>query len=439
MAVTGTLSSGSDFVGLNEALRHQYTGPVNNTIEGEMEVLSAFESAGDFETTEGPDGKQINIEHYMAGGGGISGMDEDSYFPDSTPPVVKQGYITIPQIGSRVDLSGRTLRRVRQGPAAMASWADMALTERAKRIAFHKDRIALGTGTGIIGRINGTPDGTGDAIDSAFGIAGLEGALNLFLRADSLRYSSAADGSGLRTGVVVVDAINYNASTFNTTVSGSAATATSAADNDYVALGSANVNSFDKEAMGLEGMIDDGTNLATFQGLTRATYPDVLNAQIISATSGSFAGVLSEDLLDYAAAQAWERAGGKTDLILVNRSGQRSFWKSMRGDRVLNDPQGQFTGGKKDDGLRVFVGDRVVTLKAARKVPSSRCYGIDRSTVKRFRVGAGRWDESGGSLWKQVQDGTGVKDAIYALWIEEEQLANFHPAKSFKLTDLTAA
>lgn len=438
MSVTGTKSSGSDFVGMNEALRHLYTGSVNNTIEGESEVLSSFADAGDFETTDGPDGKQINIEHYMAGGGGISGMDEDSYYPDSTPPVVKNGYITIPQLGSRVDISGRVLRRVKSGPTAFANWADTNLTERAKRIAFHKDRMALGTGTGIIGRINGAPDGTGDAIDSAFGIAGLEGALNLFLRQDALRYSSAADGSGLRTGVVIVDSINYNASTFSTTVSGAAGTATSAADNDYVALGSTNVNSFGRESMGLEGMLDDGTNLATFQGLTRASYPDVLNAQIINSTT-SYSGVLSEDLLDYAAAQAWERAGGKVDLILVNRSGQRSFWKSMRGDRVLNDPQGAFTGGKSEGGLKVFVGDRIVTLKAARKVPSSRCYGIDRSTVKRFRVGPGKWDDTSGSIWKQVQDGTGVKDAVYALWVEEEQLANFHPAKSFKLTDLAAA
>ena len=38
MAVTGTKSSGSDFVGINDALKQTYTGPFSANIEGESEV-----------------------------------------------------------------------------------------------------------------------------------------------------------------------------------------------------------------------------------------------------------------------------------------------------------------------------------------------------------------------------------------------------------------
>lgn len=439
MAVTGTKSSGSDFVGLNEALKHTYTEAMQSNIEGEQEVTQVFKDAGDFETAEGSDGKQVNIGHYLSAGGGVSFMSEDDYIIEDQVPEWKQGSITIKQIAARVTLSGRTLRRVKEGPAAFASWAEMALPEKAKRFAFHKDGALLGTGTGIVGRISGTPDGTGDAITSAFGISSLEGAINLLQRGDSLRYASDAAGSSLRSGVVVVSAINYGASTFNTTVGGSAGTATSAAANDYVFLGDANVNSAGKAYMGLEGMIDDGTNLSSFQGLTRASYPELLNSQIVDAsTYGTSPSSLSEDLIDYVDSLQWERAGGKTSVILVNRSGQRSFWRTLKGDRVLNDPAGQFTGGKAAGGLKMLLGDRVVVIKPARKVPSSRAYLIDTSTMRRFRASAGRWDDITGSVWNRVTNSTGVKDAVFAVYIEEEQYACFNPAKNGKITNLAA-
>lgn len=437
MTTTGT-GTGSDFFGLEQALKHQYTGPFATNIEGEMEVAQAFKDAGDFETVEGSDGKQINIGHYIAAGGGVTFMNEDDYIIEDQPPVWKQGNITIKQIAARVSLSGRVLRRVKEGPAAFATWAEQALPEKAKRVAFHKDRALVGTGTGIIGRINGTPDGTGDAIDDAYGIAGLGSALNLIQRQDSLRYSPNSSGASPRTGVVVVDKLNFGADTFDTTVGGAAGTATAAADNDYVFLGDANVvSSGSREFMGLEGMIDDGTNVTSFQGLTRSDYPDVLYAQVVNSTS-SHGGNLSEDLIDYMDRLCWERAGGKPDLLLTSRSGGTNFWKTLRGDRVLNDPQGSFTGGKRE--LKMLLGDRVVGVRMARKIPSSRAYLLDRSTLRRFKVpGSGKWDDVTGSIWNRVSNSTGQKDAVYAIWIEEEQYACFHPAKNAKATNLVAA
>ena len=438
---TGTKSSGSDFTGLNDAMKQTYTGPFATNIEGEMEVTQVFMDAGDFETTEGPDGKQINFGHYMAAGGGVSNMLEDDYLPDDVAPVWKQSSLNIQQIAARAQLSGRTLRRVKEGPAAFASWAEKVLPEKAKRVAWSKDRQLIGTGTGIVGRLNGTIDGTGDSIDDAFGIAGLEGALNLIQRADSLRYSPNADGSSPRTGVVIVDSINYGAATYNTLVNGSTGTATSAADEDYVFVGGANTYGCGaREFMGLEGIVDDGTNLSTFQTLTRSSYPDILNAQVVDSTTYTQTpGVLSENIIDYVDSLCWERAGGKPNVLLVNRNGQRSFWNSLKGDRTLPDPQGQFAGGKKIDGLKMILGDRVLVVKAARKVPSSRAYLLDTSVLKRFKIGAGSWDSITGSVWNRVTDSTGAKDAVFAVYIEEEAYGSSFPARCGKITKLLAA
>jgi hypothetical protein len=78
-------------------------------------------------------------------------MNEDDYLYTPTNPTTKQSSITIKQLVAVVELSGRTLRRVKKGPAAFVTWADEALPRKAQRLAFHKDRMYLGTGTGIIG------------------------------------------------------------------------------------------------------------------------------------------------------------------------------------------------------------------------------------------------------------------------------------------------
>jgi len=434
--VTG-LGTGSDFSGLNDALKNVYTGPFNNTIEGESEVNGVFMDAGDFETVDGPDGKQVTLGHYMSAGGGVSFSLEDDYLPDAKAPLWKQGSLTIKEMRVRADISGRTMSRAKEGPAAFATWADMVLPEKAKRAAFHLDRALLGTGTGIIGRINGTPDGTGDAMDDAFGIAGLGSALKLFLVGDSFRYSPNANGSSPRTGVVDVAAISYSADTFDTTVGGSTATATSAADNDYVFLGSANVNSSgSREIMGLEGIVDDGTNVSSFQGLTRSSYPSYLNAQIIDSTT-SYGGVLSEDLVDYGDTLSYERAGGQCDVLVTSRNGGRSFWKSLRADRIIQDPQGNYEGGKVR--LLMRLGNRALEVKQARKVPDSRAYMVERGTLRRFQIGTGKWDDTTGSIWRQVSDSTGTKHAFFAYWVREVEYGCIFPAKNVKFVKLAAA
>jgi hypothetical protein len=52
--------------------------------------------------------------------------------------------------------------------------------------------------------------------------------------------------------------------------------------------------------------------------------------------------VLSEDLIDYADSLAFENGdGGEPNLLIASRSGNRSFWKSLKADRQLSNPDGK--------------------------------------------------------------------------------------------------
>jgi hypothetical protein len=442
LATTGT-ETGSDFSGLNDMLKQVYSKPFENNVEKDSEVADFIDSAedGSFEVTDGPDGKQINLGHIFSSGGGVGAMTEDDYLYTPSNPTTKQSSITIKQLVAIVQLSGRTMRRVKKGPAAFVTWADEALPRKAQRLAFQKDRMYLGCQNGIICQYTvASPSGTTDTIGNAFGISGLEGATNLLLRDDQFRCGPNANGTSLRTGTALVGSVDYVNSALNTTVSGTTNAPTSAAQNDYLFLGDNNVQGIGtREIMGFEGGIDDGTNVPTFQGLSRTTYME-LQAQIIDSSASGYTQTLTEEIMDYADTLAFERGDmGRPSRILVNRSGQRSFWKSLKADREINDPRGNYQGGLNRGELKMLLGDRMVRVRAARKVPLSRVYGIDPTSILRFRIGAGRWDDTDGSVWNRVVDGTGRKDAFFAVYVEEEEVGYGAPAKNFKITKLASA
>jgi hypothetical protein len=178
MATTGTQASGSGtFTGLNDMLKQVYTKPFENNIEKESEVADLINQAEGFEVIDGPDGKQVNSGHIFSSGGGVGAINEDDYLYTPTNPTTKQSSITIKELVAVVELSGPHAAAREEGPAAFVTWADEALPRKAQRLAFHKDRMYIGTGTGIIGRyLTNPPTGTADVINDAFGIAGLEGA-----------------------------------------------------------------------------------------------------------------------------------------------------------------------------------------------------------------------------------------------------------------------
>lgn len=429
-----TLTSTTSF---NDVLKTVYEPLMRDLSVIETELWDLFTEEENFQVIEGPDGKSINISHLFSWGGGVGTMGENDYIYASQDPNIKQSSINIAQWEATVEMSGRVMRRVKEGPAAFATWAERVLPARVQRLAFHKDRALMGTGTGIVFQVNqGTPANTNMPINNAYGISGLEGAANLVYLGDSLRYASDAAGSSLRSGAAVVTALSIKNGTISTDV-----LPTSTANADFIALGDANVNSFGKDNMGLLGIVDDGTVISTFQGLSRTTFP-LMQGQILDATTANgsiYNGQFGEELLDFADATQYEQGLGKADVVVTNRSGRRAFWKDLKNDRRINDPAGSYTGGRSDSGLKMILGDREVELKVARKCPLSRAFLLQKDTLKMYRVTPGRWDDTTGSIWTRSSDSTGRKDAFYAAYIEEFNVACDAPIKNMQVINLKAA
>ena len=434
MAITGIGTSGS-YVGLNEAMKVIFQGPVSENLVQDSELLGEFDTDSSIPVTETKGGRYIELAHYFSGGGGYGASAEGSYIPTPTAPVFKNSQLYLKKNVAVVEMTGEAYRRVKGDEGAFLDWGANVLPRNVQTFRHHLDRQAMGTGTGIIARVNMASPASADlAIDTAFGIAGLTGATRLFVRGMSLMLDDTSTGASPRTEAATVTGIDHANSDINLSL-----LPTSTTDNDYIFQGDANANGGGSvEMMGLLGMVDDGSVLSVFQGITRSAYPEVWNAQVVDASSGSFGSTLSEEVIVKAADDVADYGGGAVDTLICSTSGLRSYWKSIKPDRVLNDPSGSYEGGK--GALRVRVGERVIRLKAVRKCPPEVAFLLHKASFKRWQVGGGfQWDDTTGSIWERSTNSTGRRDAYFAVGIFEGQLGCIAPAHNALIENLAAA
>lgn len=427
---------------LDEAMKILFEESVVNNVVTDSDTMDIFEEDNDVKTDETTGGRYIETAQYFQLPSGVGARAENEYIPVPEAGLVANSRIYLKKIQGVVEMTGDTMRRIKGNPGAYLNWAERALPDLVQRLRNDLDRMALGFGSGAKARVNdAAPDGTLH-IDSMFGIDGYTRAWLNFLEGERIVFSVAADGDPLRNAgasqSAKVTAIDDDDDDPMITLD---ALPNEVVDNDYIFSGDASGAScptaagVDRETMGLLGMVDDGSILATFQNLLRSSYR-LWNSVIVDANSGTFDGELTEELLDYSAEQAMTRGGGEINLILTSHSGVRSYWAGLNQYKTINDPR-SFTGGKGK--VYILLGTRRIELRAGRKVPPQVTFMLDKSTFKRWQLKGARfeWDDTTGAIWNRVSDGTGRKDAYYAVGNMYKQLGCLAPRKNVRIENLT--
>ena len=209
---------------------------------------------------------------------------------------------------------------------------------------------------------------------------------------------------------------------------------TGLANSDFLFPGDGSGHAAGKEAMGLYGIIDDGGILATFQNIARTAFT-AWKAQIVDAQVSPFSAgqTLTEKVVMWADDLTYQRGGGIIDLFVTSRQGIRQIWADLIGDRSLNDPT-SVQGGRGR--VSILLGDRLVPVRVARKMPQTVAFGLTLKTFKKFVLHEWQWDDQTGSIWKQVTDSTGRKDAYWAYGSMMYEVANTDPQKNFRIENI---
>lgn len=449
VALAASVGTTSGVVGnVNEAMKIIFQEPLTNSIVSDSELLDIFEQDMNVEVNQTEGGRYIELAHYFQLPSGVGARQlEGDYIPVPHGPVIKNSQIYLKKIEGTVQMTGDTMRRVRQGEGAFVTWASRALPDLVERVDHELDRMLLGYGAGIRARVDDADPDDGDktiGIDAAMGLTEggtpLEDAWLQFMEQEFIRFGPNADATSQRDS-----GQEYRITDVNPDGNGGTGTleldqepSANVADNDYIFGGdsaghSGQASGTDREIMGLWGMVDDGTVLSSFQGLTRADYRP-WRAQVIDGSAAPYNGELTEGLLTKADDQVAVRADGEIDTIVLSRTAARNFWDNLKTDKRLIDPR-SYQGGKSM--LHMIFGDRDVELRVVRKMPGSVCFGLQSDTFKQWRNTGWEWDDLTGSIWNRVTDSTGRKDDFYAVGHLVMQTGCIAPHKNFKINNLS--
>lgn len=296
----------------------------------------------------------------------------------------------------------------------------------------------MGDGRGVRALINGDPGtGTTLTLDSPGGFAGANHGNRFLNEGDYIAAINPATGALRAGGTRQITARNAA----GTTVTVNAAIDAAWADNDYIVKAWGNDASliisntdWQHPFMGQAGMVDNGTYVNLYFGLSRTSFP------ILQATRIASVGALSADVIQRALDVSRMVGGGKTDEIWCHPNTRRAYLTIMEQDRrymaaaLMNPNAGTKAAGGygTDDGLSFGT----IPLKTDGDFPYGTMMGWDTSECKSVQQIEGEWANETGSMWRAV---SGAVDTWEATWRSYKNYFYAQPNKAWRLEDISTS
>jgi hypothetical protein len=372
------------------------------------------------EVKQGPEGRWFETSQLYQSPGSWGSRGENGYIPEANSAKAENSRITLKKIVGSLEETAEVLKKIKRDKAAFLTWSDEQFPLFKEGLVDEMDRQLVGDGSGIRARVNEAVVANPVAVGSTLGIAGFDHELMQFRRGLRLRASPNIDGSAPRATAYTVDQLDWdnNALQLNSVAD--------LVDGDYLFEGDAADNSAGKDMMGLLGLVDDGDIVQTLQNIDRNVH--LWFRSYVRDLAGAD---LTEFAMIQTDRQARHRGGGKVDMIVMSDEAFDAVWTEIKADRVVNDPRA-YTAGRKGITM-LFGGTRTVEFRTARKLPSTLVFGLQKDVFRKFLLHEFQWDDTTGSLWRQVTDSTGRKDAFYAYGTAHGEIGIKSPQRCWRL------
>jgi hypothetical protein len=296
--------------------------------------------------------------------------------------------------------------------------------------AFVRNRMAWGTGLGILAKVNGNQASvTTVELKDPGGVPGTVMA-NRFIQGDSNggMFVNILDGSTPTTikgyGIVTGTSTDGTDMTLDTAVTVS--------DGDLVVMAqSPTQNSYNVEPTGILGAVDDGTYVATYHGVVRSAVP-IEKAHVVTGV-----GTISFDAIQQGEDAVSIKVGKGPDLYGMEHAVARAIIALTEVDRRytgadLMSPDGGSKRNKKPSGTGgLVIGGKKCLID--RDAPYGMLFGLRKATFIRLTWPNSGWADKGGGVLKWV-DGF---DEFTAYWHLFEEYHNLEPVRNFRLEGIT--
>lgn len=444
-AIGASVAATTTTASLDNLMKIIYSDPLIVDIVNESELMDMFKTDFNVKTEETTGGKYVEMAHYLRLAGAAGARAENDYIPVPQSPRAINSRIYLKKVMGVVEMTGDVMEKVVGDEGAFINYMERALPDTKERVVTEMDRMYIGFGAGIKGRVaagwvGGGRDPNALVVDRALGVDGYEDAWLQFQEGETIVFSSTPAGSVIKNAGSTQAALieNIDETTGGLTITADAALIAAIADDDYIFSGDqAGVSSqnggVDREIAGLLAGVDDGSILATYNNVARAGNRP-FNARVFDASVSPYNGNLTEELLIIVDAMTSLSSNSKMNALVMSPHAPISYWRDMKQDRVLNDPR-NYTGGK--GALGILLGDRTIPFRTARKLPPQVAFGLNTSTWRRFTLNSWQWMSRGGSIWNLVTDNVGRKDAYFAFGKLYEQLACIMPRRNVRIEGLS--
>lgn len=299
-----------------------------------------------------------------------------------------------------------------------------AVREAVDDVTKHQNRIYAGThGTGRLAQVEATTD------TLATFVCKLPLGSLLLRKNMSIQIYASDDGIGAERGTGPFTISKIVASTRTVTIP----TQITCTADDHVYLagdyGSAKIPN------GLRGLVDDGTNLTSLHGQSRATYEEMKS--VVLSNSGTKRD-LTEDLLIDLAHAVRQKSGRSINLLVMNFGQLAKYLKFVRADRRFNvNGSGVIKGdtGYKDLPTFYLAGANVEILPSEDVAPRE-VYGLDTTQIRRIVAKKLGWLDYGGGMFQQSISSSSYILAKEATLLGIENLATYMPGAHGRIEDL---
>jgi hypothetical protein len=419
---------GETLTNLDKILKDVYEPIVTDQVSTFDPVQELFEEVEDAQW----EGRQALEMTNMSYNEGVGATAEGGNLPTAGNFDPQNFAIPMKYLNASFQMTKQMIESAKTSKGAFKNAMNMSMDTVITNLRREQARMLYGFGKGILAYTNCSGAQTTVVVDTPGGATNATGGARYIRKNMILACINPSDGT-MRSGTV------HTATAVTATGLSYTAASTTFTDSDYIVRcnttseTAAAGTGYNKEPMGLLGLIDDTTYAASVSGLARATYPQ-LNSRVQSSV-----GALSLDAIQANIDIADQLGDSKIDAFACHHAVRRAYLSLLEADRRytstdLMKPDGGTVAGKgkggKSGNYVTFAG---IPMMESKYAPYDILFGIDKRYFKKYTQVKGEWANDSGAILRQVT-GQDTWTAFYRRWL------NYHcskPNTCFRMDGIT--
>lgn len=418
--------AGQTITSVDPILKDFYIDKIVEEIKQQQPLSDYFKKRDDMPT----DGRQVFYPLHVGRNVGVGAIGSGGVLPTAGAQSWQDIKIPYRYNYARIQIDAQSLKATKSSRGAFEKVFDAEIMGAARDCGRNRNRQLFGDGTGTIAYIKTGATSATQTLSNGQGQTDANGQYNMnrFFAANQIL-------AGITPGSP--DTVNWTGTVSSVSTDGTQVTFTGSvttSTNDRVVIVSNSGSSAladtgrNNEVMGLLGMVDDGTYVGTYFGISRTTYP-ILNASRIALGQGALTPILMQKAWD----SVHQKSDGKINTCFMHQTTLREHLANLQTFKRYTDefskaPDAGWEGAGHDGEIEF----NEAPLRVDRDCPYGVIFGLDDSMLFRYVNEEGKWADEDGTILLRLS----TTDAYEARFRIFDNFCNDAPNRCFVISGI---